>query len=79
MVIWRRDIGLKSHPNDWRSLGSNPRPLVYKASSLTVSKNPKLDLVNVGVHTKAYPIMSIHSEDIEWKRISDLVIKGHYS
>ena len=34
-VIRRRDLGLKSHPKDWRSPGSNPRPLVYKAGSLT--------------------------------------------
>ena len=26
-VIWRRDLGLKSHSKDWRSLGSNSRPL----------------------------------------------------
>ena len=32
--IRRLDLGLKSHPKDWRSLGSNPRPLVYKASGL---------------------------------------------
>ena len=36
-VIQRRDLGLKSHPKDWRSPGSNSRPLVYKASSLTTS------------------------------------------
>ena len=29
------------------------------------------------MHTKAGPILSIHSEDIEWKRNSDLLIKGH--
>ena len=34
-VIWRRDLGLKSHPKDWRSPGSNSGPLVYKAGSLT--------------------------------------------
>ena len=34
-VIWRRDLGLKSHPKDWRSPGSNSRPLVYKVGSLT--------------------------------------------
>ena len=28
-------LGLKSHPKEWRSPGSNSRPLVYKASSLT--------------------------------------------
>ena len=36
-VIRRRDLGFKSHPKDWRSLGSNPRPLVYKASGLTTT------------------------------------------
>ena len=36
-VIRRRDLGLKSHPNDWRSLGSNTRLLVYKASSFTTT------------------------------------------
>ena len=36
-VIRRRDLGLKSHPKDWRSLGSNSLPLVYKASSLTTT------------------------------------------
>ena len=34
-VIRRRDLGLKSHPKDWRSPGSNSRPLVYKAGNLT--------------------------------------------
>ena len=34
-VIRRRDLGLKSHPKDWRSPGSNSGPLVYKAGSLT--------------------------------------------
>ena len=34
-VIRRRDLGLKSHPKDWRSPGLNSRPLVYKAGSLT--------------------------------------------
>ena len=34
-VIQRRDLSLKSHPKDWRSPGSNSRPLVYKAGGLT--------------------------------------------
>ena len=34
-VIRRRGLGLKSHPKDWRSPGSNSGPLVYKAGSLT--------------------------------------------
>ena len=33
--------------------------------------NPKLDLVNVDVHTKFGQILSIRSQDIEWKRNSD--------
>ena len=36
-VIRRRDLGLKSHPKDWRSPGSNSRPLVYKAGGLTTT------------------------------------------
>ena len=32
--------------------------------------NPKLDLVNVGVHTKFGQILSIRSQDIERKRNS---------
>ena len=34
--------------------------------------NPKLDLVNVDVHTKFGQILSIHSQDIEWKQNSDV-------
>ena len=34
--------------------------------------NPKLDLVNVDVHTKFGRIMSIRSQDIERKRNSDV-------
>ena len=33
--------------------------------------NPKLDLVNVDVHTKFGTILSIHSQDIQRKRNSD--------
>ena len=36
-VIRRRDLDLKSDPKDWRSPGTNPRPLVYKASGLTTT------------------------------------------
>ena len=43
-VIWRRDLGLKSHPKDWRSAGSNSQPLVYKASSLSTTPLRLLDL-----------------------------------
>ena len=34
--------------------------------------NPKLDLVNVDVHTKFGRILSIYSQDIEQKRNSDV-------
>ena len=34
--------------------------------------NPKLDLVNVDVHTKFSRILSIRSQDIERKRNSDI-------
>ena len=34
--------------------------------------NPKLDLVNVDMHTKFSPILSIRSQDIERKRNSDI-------
>ena len=36
-VIRRRDLGLKSHPKNWRSPGSNSQPLVYKAGGLTTT------------------------------------------
>ena len=37
-----------------------------------MGNNPKLDLVNVDVHTKFGRIVSIRSEDIERKRNSDI-------
>ena len=44
--------------------------------------NPKLDHVNVDVHTKSGQILSIHSQDIERKQNSDINIgssKGNNS
>ena len=38
----------------------------------TMSNNPKLDLVNVDVHTKFGQILSIHSQDIERKQNSEV-------
>ena len=35
--------------------------------------NPKLDLVNVDVHTKFGQILSIRSQDIERKQNSDII------
>ena len=37
-----------------------------------MGNNPKLDLVNVDVHTKFGRILSIRSQDIERKRNSDM-------
>ena len=37
-VIRRRGQCLKSHPTDWRSWGSNMRPLVYKAKGLSTTQ-----------------------------------------
>ena len=37
-----------------------------------MGNDPKLDIVNVDVHTKFDQILSIHSQDIEWKRNSDV-------
>ena len=37
-----------------------------------MGNNPKLDLVNVDVHTKLGRILSIHSQDIKRKRNSDM-------
>ena len=37
-----------------------------------MGNNPKLDLVNVDVHTKFGQILSIHSQDIERKQKSDV-------
>ena len=34
--------------------------------------NPKLDLVNIDVHTNFGQILSIGSQDIEWKWNSDV-------
>ena len=49
-VIWRRDLGLKSHPKDWRSPGSNSGPLVYKAGSLTARPRRLLNVGCKGVY-----------------------------
>ena len=37
-----------------------------------MGNNPKLNLVNVDVHTKFGRILSIRSHDIEWKRNSEV-------
>ena len=50
-VIRRRDLGLKYHPKDWRSPGSNSRPMVYKASNLTTTPRRLLFLKTATHHT----------------------------
>ena len=37
-----------------------------------IGNNPKLDLVNVDVHTKFGQILSIHTQYIKWKLYSDI-------
>ena len=44
----------------------------YKILRKMTGNNPKLDLVNVDVHTKFGQILSIRSQDIERKRNSDV-------
>ena len=44
----------------------------FKILRKITSNNPKLDLVNVDVHTKFGQILSIRSQDIEQKRNSDV-------
>ena len=39
---------------------------------IMMGNNPKLDLINVDVHTKYGQIMSIHSQDIERRQNSDV-------
>ena len=48
--------------------GSNSVKILRKMTG----NNPKLDLVNVDVHTKFSRILSIRSQDIERKRNSDV-------
>ena len=44
----------------------------FKILRKITGNNPKLDLVNVDVHTKFGQILSIRSQDIERKRNSDI-------
>ena len=46
----------KSHPKDWRSPGSNSRPLVYKASSLTTRPRRLLRSKSGPGYKFAYPV-----------------------
>ena len=58
-VIRRRDLGLKSHPKDWRSPGSNSGPLDYKAGSLTA--RPRRLQIYEGTHLTLHRYLKIHS------------------
>ena len=44
----------------------------FRVRKTTTGNNPKLDLVNVDAHEKIGQILSIRSQDIEWKRNSDV-------
>ena len=48
-VILRRDLGLKYHPKDWRSPGSNSRTQVYKAMNLTTTPR-RLLFLKTAIH-----------------------------
>ena len=48
--------------------GSNSVKILGKM----MGNNPKLELVNVDVHTKFGQTLSIHSQDIQRKRNSDV-------
>ena len=41
--------------------------------------NPNLDLININVYMKFGQIILISSQDIERKRIYDIISKSHYS
>ena len=44
----------------------------YLSSGSLPLYNPNLDIINVNVYTKFGYILSIGSQDIEWKRNSDI-------
>ena len=46
---------------------------LFQSGAIMTGNNPKLDLVNVDVHTKFGQILSIHSQDIERKQNSDII------
>ena len=45
---------------------------LFQSGAIMTGNNPKLDLVNVDVHTKFGLILSNRSQDIERKRNSDI-------
>ena len=45
---------------------------LFQSGAIITGNNPKLDHVNVDMHTKFGRILSMHSQDIERKRNSDV-------
>ena len=45
---------------------------LFQSGAIMMGNNPKLDLVNVDLHTKFGQILLIRSQDIERKRNSDV-------
>ena len=60
-VIRRRDLGLKSHPRDCRSPGSNSGPLVYKAGFLTARPRRLLYGIEWAIFTRTFLLQVGHS------------------
>ena len=65
-VIWRRDLGLKSHPKDWGSPGSNSGPLVYKAGSLTA--RPRRLLSAMVTHVTIFQYFVQRTKNIGYRK-----------
>ena len=70
-------IKLWSDSVNWRLSGNEILTSIKGRNSIKILRkmtgnNHKLDLVNVDVHTNFGQILSIFSQDIEWKRNSDI-------
>ena len=68
LSIRSQDIERKQNSDVNQGQGHNSVKILRKMTG----NNPKLDLVNVDVHTKFGRILSICSQDIERKRNSDV-------
>ena len=78
-VIRRRDLGLKSHPKDWRSPGSNSRPLVYNVSSLITTSRRLLvfqleSLINTNTEVLLNTRKYYHNKIIQPSKNSRILI-----
>ena len=67
------DLGLITHPKDWRRLGSNSRPLGYKASSFTTT--PRRLLAGVGLCANAFTDCGLRV--YEFTALLDLFLAKH--